>query len=49
MFTAKVVGNVVATQKDESLRGSKLLVIRPLFGKPKKEDCLVAIDISSPP
>ncbi|PUU87152.1 ethanolamine utilization protein EutN [Halanaerobium congolense] len=45
MFTAKVVGNVVATQKDESLRGSKLLVIKPLFGKAKKEDCFVAIDI----
>ena len=30
MFTAKVIGNVVATQKDEKLVGSKLLVVSPL-------------------
>ena len=30
MFLAKVIGQVVATQKDDKLRGSKLLVLRPL-------------------
>ncbi len=45
MLLAKVVGTVVATRKDEGLRGTKLLVIQPLkpdrspSGKP-----LVAVD-----
>ena len=30
MFIAKVVGTVVSTQKDESLKGLKLLVVQPL-------------------
>ncbi len=30
MFLAKVIGQVVATQKDERLIGSKLAVLRPL-------------------
>lgn len=30
MHVGKVVGNVVATRKDESLVGSKLLIIQPL-------------------
>ncbi|UCZ52762.1 EutN/CcmL family microcompartment protein [Bacillus shivajii] len=30
MFIGKVVGNVVCTHKDESLRGLKLLVVQPL-------------------
>ncbi len=30
MFLAKVIGNVVATQKDDKLKGSRLLVLRPL-------------------
>lgn len=36
MFLAKVVGNVVATKKDERLVGSKLLIVRPLgaHGRP---------------
>jgi ethanolamine utilization protein EutN len=29
MFLAKVIGNVVATQKDPKLQGSKLLLIQP--------------------
>jgi microcompartment protein CcmK/EutM len=29
MFLAKVIGNVVATQKDPKLLGSKLLLIQP--------------------
>jgi ethanolamine utilization protein EutN len=45
VLLAKVVGTVVATRKDEGLRGAKLLVIQPLLpdrspaGKP-----LVAVD-----
>ncbi len=45
MLTAKVIGNVVATKKDRSLTGVKLLVIQPVnskyeeIGKP-----LVAVD-----
>ena len=45
MLLAKVVGTVVATRKDDGLRGTKLLVIQPLrtdrspSGKP-----LVAVD-----
>ncbi len=45
MLLARVVGTVVATRKDEGLRGTKLLVIQPLrpdrspAGKP-----LVAVD-----
>jgi microcompartment protein CcmK/EutM len=45
VLLAKVVGTVVATRKDEGLRGTKLLVIQPLrpdrspSGKP-----LVAVD-----
>ncbi|MCI1945019.1 EutN/CcmL family microcompartment protein [Clostridium luticellarii] len=30
MFLAKVVGNVVSTQKDEKLIGSKLLIIKKI-------------------
>ena len=29
MFLAKVIGNVVATQKDPKLQGSKLLLVQP--------------------
>lgn len=45
MLLARVMGTVVATRKDEGLRGTKLLVIQPLrtdrspAGKP-----LVAVD-----
>jgi ethanolamine utilization protein EutN len=37
MILATVIGNVVATRKDEKLVGSKLLVVQPvdLDGKPK--------------
>ena len=44
MFTARVVGNVVATQKDQGLVGTKLLLVHPLYGEFKKEKCLVAVD-----
>lgn len=30
MFLARIIGTVVATQKDESLTGVKLMVIQPL-------------------
>ena len=30
MFLARVVGNVVATQKDKTLNGQKLFVVEPL-------------------
>lgn len=33
MFLAKVIGNVVATQKDPKLVGSKLLLIQPYVTK----------------
>ena len=45
MQLAKVIGDVVATRKDESLVGIKLLVIRPLT--PDREPAgrpLVAVD-----
>lgn len=44
MFSAKVVGNVVATQKDQGLVGTKLLIVCPLYEEFKKENCLIAVD-----
>ena len=47
MFLAKVVGNVVSTQKNEKLTGSKLLIVKKIdedeniIGEP-----VVAIDTS---
>jgi ethanolamine utilization protein EutN len=37
MQIARVVGNLVATQKNEKLQGSKLMLVQPLTpdGKPK--------------
>lgn len=37
MFLAKVIGQVVATQKDDKLKGSKLLILRPLQVEDSKE------------
>lgn len=31
MFLAKVIGSVVATKKDEGMRGQKLLMLRPML------------------
>ncbi|MCC5839533.1 MAG: EutN/CcmL family microcompartment protein [Opitutales bacterium] len=31
MFLARVIGSVVATKKDESMKGRKLLLLRPLL------------------
>ncbi len=45
MILAKVVGTVVATQKDERLVSSKLLLARPIDPKGKETGSyLVAID-----
>lgn len=35
MFIAKVIGNVVATQKNEKFQGMKLLLIQPYINKDK--------------
>jgi ethanolamine utilization protein EutN len=45
MLLARVIGDVVATRKDESLVGIKLLVLQPLT--PRRENAgrtLVAVD-----
>ncbi|MBP2646171.1 MAG: Ethanolamine utilization protein EutN/carboxysome structural protein Ccml [Firmicutes bacterium] len=47
MWVGKVVGNVVATRKDDSLVGSKLLIVMPLHGKNQRisgKELLVAVD-----
>lgn len=36
MKLAKVIGTVVASQKDETLEGAKLLIIQPLTWEEKK-------------
>ncbi len=41
MFIGKIVGSVVATQKTESMRGSKLMMIEPYVIDPKTRDHLV--------
>jgi ethanolamine utilization protein EutN len=33
MFLAKVIGNVVATQKNDKFRGMKLLLVQPYISK----------------
>lgn len=45
MLTAKVIGNVVSTRKDPSMRGVKLLVIQPINSKYEEiSKPLVAVD-----
>lgn len=45
MWAGTVVGTVVATQKDESLVGSKLLLVAPLaFGRNGLTTVVVAVD-----
>jgi len=41
MFIGKIVGSVVATQKTESMRGSKLMMIEPYVVDPKTRDRLI--------
>ena len=48
MFIAKVIGNVVATQKNDKFRGMKLLLIQPYISKGTKLEIsgssVVAVD-----
>lgn len=45
MKLAEVVGTVVATQKDDGLKGVRLLLLRPLSTAPESEDAfMVAAD-----
>lgn len=45
MKLAKVIGTVVASQKDESLKGCKILMIQPLTDEMKPSgDAIAAID-----
>ncbi|MFN9916284.1 MAG: EutN/CcmL family microcompartment protein, partial [Pirellulaceae bacterium] len=41
MFVAKVTGSVVSTQKVESMKGCKLLIVEPFRLDPKTQDQLV--------
>jgi ethanolamine utilization protein EutN len=48
MFVAKVIGNVVATQKDHKFQGMKLLLIQPYINKDRalvaSGSSIVAVD-----
>ncbi|MBE6064090.1 EutN/CcmL family microcompartment protein [Clostridium cochlearium] len=45
MILGKIVGNVVSTQKDEKLKGNKLLIVQPINIKEEFiGDCIVAVD-----
>ncbi len=48
MYLAKVIGNVVATQKDEKFHGMKLLFIQPYINKDRtlipSGSSIVAVD-----
>lgn len=45
MIFARIVGNVVATQKNEYLRGAKLMLLQPLDTKGKSAgDQFIAVD-----
>lgn len=47
MLLAKVVGTVVATKKDETLVGCKLLIVKPLkqgLEDKESDDVIVAVD-----
>lgn len=44
MWVGKVIGTLVATPKDESLTGSKLLVVQPLAGGNGGSRHIVAVD-----
>lgn len=35
MYLAKVIGSIVSTKKDESMRGRKLLMVRPMLIDPE--------------
>lgn len=42
MFLARVIGQVVATKKEEYLQGRRLLMIRPMLADPDKKGALKA-------
>ncbi|MCL5773403.1 MAG: EutN/CcmL family microcompartment protein [Firmicutes bacterium] len=45
MFSGKIIGRIVCTRKDESLEGTKLLLVQPITWEGElKGDPLVAID-----
>jgi ethanolamine utilization protein EutN len=51
MYLGKVIGSVVSTKKDESMRGRKLLMVRPMLADPENpsqfkpgSNTIVAID-----
>lgn len=46
MIIARILGTVVSTQKDERLKGSKLLIVRPLNldGSDAGSGYIVAVD-----
>jgi len=48
MFIAKVIGNVVSTQKSEKFRGMKLLLVQPYINRESKLEIsgssVVAVD-----
>ncbi|NCG08709.1 MAG: ethanolamine utilization protein EutN [Verrucomicrobia bacterium] len=51
MYLGKVIGSVVATKKDESMKGRKLLMLRPMLVDPDKpgqfkpgNNTIVAVD-----
>lgn len=44
MWVGKVIGTLVATPKDESLTGSKLLIVQPLTGAISSSKYIVAVD-----
>jgi len=46
MIMAKVIGNVWATRKEESLNGLKFLVVKPLdYGKESNDPTFIAADV----
>lgn len=45
MWIGTVVGTLVATPKDESLTGCKLLIVQPEdFGRNTQKTCVIAVD-----
>lgn len=45
MFAGKIIGRVVASQKYESLKGKKLLLLQPMtWDKKPKGEPIVAVD-----
>ena len=48
MFLGRVIGKVVATRKDPSLTGIRLLIVQPIdHGRKDTGDLLVAADVVS--